>query len=226
MATFADMVTLLLCFFVLLLSFANQDVQKFNDLLGSIKDAFGVQIRRPDADYAALSPSQFERSDVTLEQEDQMLLNAMVSIENILDDDPELKRTVTIKPDDRGVVMRVPNDILFDPGSADFKQGYDRILNFAIRVLKEQTLDLVIRGHTDDQYVENDAFPTNWELSAARAIAIMRYVMTRGEISSSRLKAIGLADSQPLAGPNTTEQYRSQNRRIEFLFHRPGELQF
>ena len=224
LATFGDMMSLLLCFFVLLLSFANQDVQKFNDLLGSIKDAFGVQIERRDAPFAALSPSQFERSSVELDQQNQLLLNAVVSIENIANEDPELKKTVTIHPDERGVIMRVPDEALFAPGSADFLPGYQRILDLAIRVLKEQTLDLIIRGHTSDLYIPSDAFPTNWELSSARAIATMRYIMDQGGIPSTRLKAIGFADSQPLAGPNISDLYRRQNSRMEFFFHRPEEV--
>lgn len=222
MATFADMMTLLLCFFVLLLSFANQDVQKFNDLLGSIKEAFGVQIQRRDAPYAAQSPSPYEQMEMS--DEDKMLLNARNSIENIVLQDPELTRSVTINEDQRGVVMRVPNDVLFAPGSAEFMPGYERILNFAIRVLKEQTLDLVIRGHTSDVYIPSDTFPSNWELSAARAIATMRYIMEQGGIPSTRLKAIGYADSQLLVGPNTSDSLRRQNSRMEFYFHRPGDV--
>ena len=72
MATFADLVTLLLCFFVLLLSFAQQDANKFKTLAGSIKNAFGIQIKRKTANFAAFSPERYERSDVTLEKEDKM----------------------------------------------------------------------------------------------------------------------------------------------------------
>ncbi len=222
MATFSDMVTLLLCFFVLLLSFANQDVTKFRTMMGSIKDAFGVQVKRRDAEFAAFSPSNVERKDVKLDQQDQAVLGMVMQLKALSDRDLDLKKSVKITTDDMGAIMRVPNALLFDPGSAKLKPTADKVLNDVIKILKTHNFDLVVRGNTDDEYQPNPNYPSNWELSASRAAASLRYIMEKGGIEASRLKAVGYADSMPLV-PNNSPQNRALNRRMEFFFHRPEE---
>ncbi len=221
MATFADMMTLLLCFFVLLLSFANQDITKFRTLMGSIKDAFGVQVKRPDAEFAAFSPSQFERKDVELDEQNKMLLGMVLQLKKIVVEDPELSKSADITTDDQGVIMRVPNSIMFDPGTPRLAKSSAPVLSKVITFLKENNLDLVVRGHTDDQPVDSTLYPSNWELSSARSGALLRQIITEGEIKSTRLKAVGYADSQPLV-PNNTQTNRFVNNRTEFYFHRPS----
>ncbi|UZP68184.1 OmpA family protein [Desulfovibrio mangrovi] len=220
MATFADMVTLLLCFFVLLLSFAQQDANKFKTLMGSIKNAFGIQIKRPDAEFAAFSPSQFERKDVELKKDDQQILGMVVELKNIVFDDPNLKKTVKVSAEDQGVVMRFPVGTFFAPGSAELKLESAPLLDGAIKILKERNVNLVVRGHTNDIAPPAGMYPTNWELSSARAAALLREIMSRGDLSASRLKAVGYADSQPLL-PNTSDPNRETNNRMELYLHKP-----
>lgn len=221
LATFADLMSLLLCFFVLLLSFAQQDVSKFRTLMGSIKEAFGVQIKREEAQYAAFSPEKFERKDVELNEDNKMLLGMVLQLKKIMVDDPDLKETVEITTDDKGVIMRVPNTSLFDKGTAQLRPNADKVLARIITFLKEHNFDLVVRGHTDDRFESSvDALPSNWELSSARAGAALRYLIEKGGIKPSRLKAVGYSDSQPLL-PNNTDQNRFVNNRMEFYFHRP-----
>ncbi len=220
MATFADMVTLLLCFFVLLLSFAQQDANKFKTLMGSIKNAFGIQLKRPEAEFAAFSPSQFERKDVELKKDDQQILGMVVELKNMIFEDPNLKKTVKISAEDAGVVMRFPIDVFFAEGSADLKPEALTALDGAIRILKERNVNLVVRGHTSDEESPTSLYPSNWELSSARAAALLRAIMARGDISSTRLKAVGYADSQPLL-PNNSAPNRHTNARMELYLHKP-----
>ncbi len=221
MATFADMMSLLLCFFILLLSFANQDISKFRTLMGSIKDAFGVQVKRPEADFAAFSPSQFERKDVELDEQNKMLLGMVLQLKKLIVEDTELKKSTDITTDDQGVIMRVPNSTLFDTGTPRLTKNSDAVLSKVITFLKENNLDLVVRGHSDDQPVDSTAYPSNWELSSARSGALLRHIIAQGEIKPSRLKAVGYADSQPLV-PNNTTTNRFINNRTEFYFHKPS----
>lgn len=221
MATFADMVTLLLCFFVLLLSFAQQDANKFKTLMGSIKEAFGIQIKRPDAEFAAFSPSQFERKDVELKKDDQQILGMVLEIKNVIFEDPSLKQSVKVSAEDQGVVMRFPVSAFFAPGSAEIKQEALPLLDVAIKILKERNVNLVVRGHTSDiEESSSAAYPTNWELSSARAAAVLRALLKRGDLPSSRLKAVGYADSQPLL-PNNSDANRDTNNRMELYLHKP-----
>ncbi|MBT8764198.1 flagellar motor protein MotB [Desulfohalobiaceae bacterium Ax17] len=220
LATFADLMSLLLTFFVLLLSFANMDIQKFQDMLGSIKDAFGVQVQRKQADYIAFSPSQFERKDISLDQNARLLLGMVLRIKAMLDEDRVLKKNVDVTPDDQGVLIRVNSGLMFEPGSAKLKPEAAKVLERVIKILKEYNFDLIVRGHTDDRPVRSGKYPSNWELSAARAAAALRYIVEKGGINPSRLKAVGYADTRPLV-PNNSESNRAINRRVEFYYHRP-----
>lgn len=219
LATFADLMSLLLTFFVLLLSFSNQDIQKFKDMMGSIKDAFGVQVQRKQADYIAFSPSQFERKDIKLDQDTRLLLGMVLKLKSVLDENDLLKKNVDVTSDDNGVLIRVNSGVMFEPGSAVLKKEAYPILNEVIKFLKENNFDVIVRGHTDDTPVKGN-FPSNWELSAARAAAALRYIVEKGGINPSRLKAVGYANTRPLV-PNTSESNRALNRRVEFYFHRP-----
>jgi chemotaxis protein MotB len=222
MATFADMMSLLLCFFVFLLSFAQQDANKFKTLMGSIKEAFGVQIKRKEASFAAFSPSEFERKDVELDKENKELLGMVLEVKNFVIQDPELKKTAKITTEDAGVVIRIPSYALFAPGSAKPLPDAASKTATVVRILRERNLDLVVRCHTSDEKAEEESlYPSNWELSSARAAAVLRLLIKEGDIPPSRMKAVGYADSQPLL-PNNTDENRAINSRMEFYFHAPS----
>ncbi len=218
MATFSDLMTLLLCFFVLLLSFANMDIVKFKETVGSLKDAFGVQRKRDDFRQVALAPTQFERKELELKKEDRQIMEMVVSIKNSLDQNSEEK--IQVSPDDKGVLLRVDSGVLFASGSAKLKPGAEKILKHIVNILKKQNYNVVVRGHTDNIPIRSGVYPSNWELSAARAAATLRYLAGQG-ISTSRMKAVGYADTRPIV-PNNTKANRGLNRRVEFYFHRPG----
>ena len=212
MATFADMVTLLLCFFVLLLSFANQDITKFRTMMGSIKDAFGIQVERKEAEFAAFSPSKYERKDMELSQENKAVLGMVLQLKSITEE-LELQKSLKISTDDQGVIMRVRNDFMFDPGSAKLKTGALKVLDSAIKILKNHNFNLVIRGHTNDLPVKSKIYPSNWELSSARAHAVLHYVREKFGTPPERIMAVGCGEYHPI-GDNTTEMGRAKNRRV------------
>ncbi len=218
MATFSDLMTLLLCFFVLLLSFANMDIVKFKETVGSLKDAFGVQRKRDDFRQVALAPTRFERKELELKKEDKQIMEMVFSIKDSLDNKSEEK--IQVSPDDKGVLLRVDSGVLFASGTAKLKPGAGEVLKHIIDILKKHNYKVVVRGHTDDLPIRSEIFPSNWELSAARAAATLRYLAGQG-ISPSRMKAVGYADTRPIV-PNNTKDNRALNRRVEFYFHRPG----
>jgi len=219
MATFADMMTLLLCFFVLLLSFANQDLANFRTLMGSIKEAFGVQTERQEADYAAFSPTAVERKGLEMSSDQKEMVDLVMNLRAIIDEDSELKRSAGAFAEQEGVVVRVESGYLFESGKAELRPGSEKVLDRVVKTLKDHNFWCVIRGHTDDREQTSSLYPTGWELSAARAAAALRYVVDKG-ISPLHLKAIGYADTRPLV-PNDTPEDRAKNRRVEFFIHHP-----
>lgn len=224
MATFADMMTLLLCFFVLLLSFAEQSEEKYRDALGSIKGAFGVkEIRAVSEDMAQFNTSSQATQDLAsqISHDERLLLGVIMRIKSLLEDvDMELKEGAGVTADRDGVVFSARSSAMFKPGTAELAEGASEVLDTVIKVLKDYKLNLVVRGHTDDRPIATRKFPSNWELSAARAAVALDYILSKGVIEVSRAKAVGYADTRP-AARNDTEENRNKNQRVEFYLHMP-----
>jgi len=246
MATFADMATLLLTFFVLLLSFANMDAQKFSEMLGSVKDAFGVQ-KQVFGQYRAQSDSMIS-SEVQREIEAQMqsaqnaqdaqeqasgagagaqsaadammqMEQAMSIIEALFEN---LEGVAEVFMDENGITVRVNGGLMFASGSAELRPEAAPVMERVTALLGKYTFDLYILGHTDAVPIQTSRYPSNWELSAARATSALRYLVARGAVPT-RLVAVGFADSRPIVS-NDTPEGRNRNRRVEFLFKNPESL--
>ena len=216
MATFADMMTLLLCFFILLLSFATMDIAKFRDAMGSVQEALGVQFEHEgDFEAVASSPLQldeFEESGGL--GEDRALLDelqAAIAEEGM---DSEIGAEI----DGRGVVVRINGRVLYRQGDSGLRLESDAILSRIASLVKGTKHRVMIEGHTDDVPIATARYPSNWELSTARAISGMRYLVEHG-VDSERVGVAGYADQRPLA-PNDGPEQRAMNRRVEFVFIR------
>lgn len=223
MATFADMVTLLLCFFVLLLSFAEQSEEKYRDALGSLKGAFGVkEVRAVAQDMALFSTSSSTKELASkISHDERLLLGVIMRIKSLMEDeDEEFKEGIGVAADRDGVVFSASSASMFKDGSAEMTSNADRILDNVIKVLKDYKLKVVVRGHTDDRSISTKKYPSNWELSAARAAVALDYILDKGGIEISRAKAVGYADTRP-AVPNDSDENRKKNQRVEFYLHMP-----
>lgn len=230
MSTFADMATLLLTFFVLLLSFANMDAQKFREMLGSVKDAFGVQ-QVTQGDYMARSSeavdSLMERAAEAEGQAGEKSLSpsmeqALAVVEALFQDLAE-QGGIEVFLNEEGITVRVDGKLLFESGAAELKPGAEAVFARIGALLRKYTFDLFILGHTDSVPIQTARFPSNWELSGARASAGLRYLVER-RADPRRLVAVGFADSRP-AVPNDSAEGRARNRRVEFLFKNPQALE-
>ncbi len=241
MATFADMATLLMTFFVLLLSFANMDATKFREMLGSVKDAFGVQ-KETFGQYRAMSDSVIS-TEVQKEIEAQMqaaadaqgqsagqgmqsgadslmqMEQAMAIIEALFD---SLEGVADVFMDENGITVRVKGGLLFGSGEAELRPEAAPVMERVGALLTKYTFDLYILGHTDSVPIRTSRYPSNWELSSARAASTLRHLVERGA-NPQRLVAVGFADSRPIDS-NDTPEGRERNRRVEFLFKNPESL--
>ena len=120
----------------------------------------------------------------------------------------------------RGLVVRVLTDnLLFDSGSATLQPGADQLLEEVAQLLNlDKSHPITVEGHTDNQPIHNAQFPSNWELSTARATNVVRFLISR-DVSAYRLGAVGYADLHPIAS-NATAAGRAQNRRVEIVLMR------
>lgn len=210
MCTFADMMSLLLCFFIILLSFSNMDEPSFIKLSGTMKDAFGAQKKKEFTESASgdlmISPS-FE----------SVPFNPYEELEEIVEKFAK-SDTVAIAKTSEGIIIRVKEQLAFDSGKAEIKPQFSELLDRIGKVIISSEADMVVNGHTDNIIPqENSGFKNNWELSSARAVAVVEYWQSKFKIPSSQLIAAGLADGKPIIS-NITEEGRAKNRRVEFIF--------
>jgi chemotaxis protein MotB len=218
--TFGDMMSLLLCFFVLIISFSTMDVIKYRSLVGSLRSALGAQSAVSQKVIAgrqtAVSLGEFQpgRQSMTEEELENDLVAAV--------EEEGMTGEATLHRTDRGIVLRVRQSVMFEPGSA-------RILPESMQLLKKVALvcryfprTVYVEGHTDNIPVQSELYPSNWELSAARACAAVRFLLDMEHLPPEKFVASGLAATVPIASGHS-EEARAKNRRVEFVFSgRPG----
>lgn len=122
---------------------------------------------------------------------------------------------VSVAEGDRGVTLRIDDNLLFASGQAELTTGGREILRGLVVTLADFDGQVSVEGHTDDIPIATVRFPSNWELSTGRAIAVLRYLAGQG-VPTSRLRAIGYADTRPLES-NASAEGRAANRRVELL---------
>lgn len=214
MATFADMVTLLLCFFVLLLSFTNQDITNFRIMMGSVQEAMGVQTEDESALSAPYAESGFqERRSV---RENRQIVELGARLKQFIRA-KDLSSMARVSSDKSGVMLRFDNSAMFNRGAAELTAKAKQGMKVVIDGMENKDFNLIIRGHTDGDQVESRLYNSNWELSAARAARCLRYILEHSSIEAKRMKAVGYASAKPIL-PSTTEANKRVNRRVEFFY--------
>ncbi|MBG0789386.1 MAG: OmpA family protein [Desulfovibrionaceae bacterium] len=222
MATFSDMMTLLLCFFVLLLSFTNQDVANFKTIMGSIQEALGVQKEDPGAFSAPYADTSFKERRSVRENREIVELGARIK-KSIRSRD--LTSMARVSSDKSGVMLRLNNKSLFARGSAELTEEAKKGLQVVIDAMENSDFNLIIRGHTDSVLPASSMYNSNWDLSAARAARCLRFILENSSVPASRMKAVGYADAKPVL-PSTSEENRRINRRVEFFYLPKGRTKW
>ncbi len=211
--TFGDMMSLLLTFFVLILSFSSLELDKFKKFAGIMREGFGVQTAISMQTVPMGSNTMGDNTSGQRGSADSLIVLQQVR-ETIEQSEAEGMANVEIT--DRGVVLRVDGDAAFSSGSADLSGPAMQLLGEVAKMAGERAGKIEIEGHTDDVPISSARYPSNWELSSARAGAAARHLVGQG-FSPTNIKAIGYADTRPLT-PNDSAENRAKNRRIEILF--------
>lgn len=205
--TYGDMVTLMMTFFILLFSMSTIDPVKIRAFADALSENFGAApVEREQLDLATIMKKV---TDIVIEQ--------------------NMQENVTVSSSKRGVNISFKGDVAFKTGSAELsdiaKNLLDKLapeINAALQA--ELPFPIAIEGHTDNIPLRKGGpFPSNWELSTARASATVRYLIDEGGVvapeGQGKLSAIGYADTWPKAGySNDTPEGRAANRRIEIIF--------
>jgi chemotaxis protein MotB len=218
--SYADFITLLFAFFVVMYAISAVNENKFRVLAGSLGDAFG-KTAAGDAPVPQLTAEALPE-DVrqrTLKQQQVIEEQAhMTEVASGLMDvmGPLVKEgKVRVTQSRRGVSIEINANVLFQPGRAELDPDSLEVLRAVAERLRDEPFNLEITGHTDIVPIRNSVFASNWELSAVRATSVVRLLAESG-IAPERLLAIGREASKPIA-PNDTAEGRARNRRVELM---------
>jgi len=209
---YSGFILILLCFFVMLCAFSNVEASKMEKFVRSfthsvdiLKGGFGFQ---PQGDMSDAS------SGIRADQ--KMLgpiFEKLVAIEDVfgLEDD------ISVSFSSKGLVMRLSDTSLFGLGIAEISPKAKPMLDKIADVLAEAPHEVRIEGHADNLPIHTPGFPSNWELSTARAVNVLRYFIESGKCDPGKLSAAGFGEFQPIY-PNDSPEHRTKNRRVEFIF--------
>ncbi|MDQ0255002.1 chemotaxis protein MotB [Evansella vedderi] len=234
MVTFSDLMTLILVFFVLLFSMSVVDGNKFRAIAESFQDRsvfeFYPSIIPFDnpAEDRDLREDPFENevdpfenfidmdSDDLDNQLDELLMEVLEFLEN-----NNLTEFISASRDDRGVVLVLQEQVLFETARAEIISGAEPFLEKVGTLLESIPNKVMVEGHTDSRPINTFQFPSNWELSGARASSVIRFLLkTSDELDPSRFVSVGYGETRPIA-PNTTEENLQKNRRVVIVISDP-----
>ncbi|MBF0469452.1 MAG: OmpA family protein [Desulfamplus sp.] len=220
LVTYADLVTLLLVFFVLLYSISSIEQVKFLSALKTIKSQieansfFSQYIDMFDfPDYGNQLISIEERTGL-MSRQDSLIrdVNKFITQNN---DSNKLTTFVRMGK----IIIRLDGNYVFEPGSAQINKGFIPLLQSLLDIMYEYPdYVLNIKGHTDDAHISTDQYPSNWELSSARAMEVLKYLVRNG-VPPERLTATGYGSTMPLVS-NSSAENREKNRRVEFVLEK------
>ncbi len=247
--TFADLMTLLMCFFVLLLSFSEMDVAKFKQLSGSMKEAFGVQseiqvrtIPKGTSvvaqEFSPGKPEQTALNEVrqftidsnrntldALEREYKEIEETREHARRLrmaLKEELE-KGDVAIQTEGMKIIVHIMENASFDSGYADVRPEFVPVLAKIAELIDDNSGDVTVAGHTDNVPISNSRFRSNWELSSSRAVSVTHELLKRSTIDAARVTIMGHADTRPRASNDTPED-RAKNRRVDVSIVRGAEI--
>lgn len=212
--TYADLITLLMIFFIVMYTISNVNSKKFAQLSNSMSEAFLGQASGKligEAGPAIISGSGATGSQAELDK----MKKAKEQIDKYIEQQG-LKGKVTVDQEERGLVISLKESLLFPLGSASLTPPAQQVIQIVGKILSSMPNQLRIEGHTDNLPIHTAQFPSNWELSTARATNVVNFLTTRVGITPAKLSATGYGEFRPIVA-NTSEQERAQNRRVDIV---------
>ena len=211
MTTFSDMATLLLTFFVMIVSMSEVEVKKFKAALSYFQGSTGVL-----SQDAVLPPTRQQ----IISQKPKHAENQEAKYERVVQylQEKDLLDKVKVSLLEEGVHVLISDSVMFRSGEAELIDPSRALLRTIAGVLSDEIEEVIVEGHTDNRPISTNLFPSNWELSTARAASVVRFLLEQpSALDPARYSAVGYGEYQPLAS-NDTAAGRAKNRRVEILF--------
>jgi len=211
LVTFSDLVTLLMVFFILILSFSTIQLEKFRGAMSSMKGALGVM---PENISTYSKPkSNFEKKEEKVRREIEEEIRETEEILAAMG----LSDIVEIEFTGDGIMVRMGDNLLFSSGQAMLKNQALPVIDLVLQAFGDKYDNIYVEGHTDNIPISSKQFPSNWELSSGRSLSVVRYLNNKGKVPANKLTAVGHGEHRPLI-PNSDSKSRSKNRRVEIFF--------
>ena len=226
LATYGDMMTLLMCFFVLLFSMSQIKKKKFEQLKQTLKKSIGKQDVPEAGTREGLTMQKREKNKQPKSVDElggmipKKQKDSLVSDVNEFIFKNKLGGKVEVDSNENGAVITVSNVVLFPSGEDELTEGGNKLMKKISKILEDFSYRITIVGHTDNIPVQNkeSEIETNWELSTTRACEVVRFLIKNG-IDPKLLTAAGKGKYHPVAS-NKTEEGRAENRRVEIIYKR------
>ncbi|MBW7474956.1 flagellar motor protein MotB [Paenibacillus oenotherae] len=238
--TYADLITLLMIFFVVLYAMSQLDIKKYDVLAQSLQLEFRKSdtvlemgsgltgsldpAKQPEPAKTAekVEDPEKERLEAQKQRKEQELQDLFKVIQSYVKQN-HLENLVFVADTPEGITIRLSDKFLFDLGKADLKKGAFPVLAKMASLFKQLDNIISIEGHTDNLPIQKGgAYQDNWGLSAGRSLAVLRYFVDEKKLEPKKFKIAGYSDTRPVA-PNTTEANRQKNRRVEITVLRSGQ---
>ncbi len=210
MTTYSDLVTLLLTFFVLLLSMAKMDQIRFQTAIGSLRGAFGVM---DSSDVTSMGePKIVQFTPIDDDFASRLYSRIQTDLVRL-----QLDKKIFLVQDKGTVVLRIRDSILFDSGQIEVRPEAYSVLRKVAELVRPLPFQLRIEGHTDDTPVSSTAGKgSNWDISMRRALSVLKFLAQEDQLPLDRLAAVGYGATRPVA-ENDTPENRRLNRRVDFV---------
>jgi chemotaxis protein MotB len=220
--SYADFITLLFAFFVVMYAISSVNETKYKNVSGALENAFSGPVPKSTKDQS--KGTMHSGSNPTLEQVAKAIAEQRKQQEKMAEVARDLTQAlgplinqgkVNVSRNARGVKVDISDSVLFAQGQAELNGASIGLLKTLSSVIKDKTIRLEVGGHTDDVPIHNPSFPSNWELSAVRASTVVRLFRDQG-VDEYRMTAVGYGSTRPVL-PNDTAAARMRNRRVSLM---------
>jgi chemotaxis protein MotB len=212
--TFGDLMSLLLCFFVLMLSFSEMDRQKYRVMSGSMAEAFGVQRKDRVMEMPRgqkIIAKDFDQDAIATRMREELIREIRSEVEKYLIDVGDLVR---VDSEGDRVIVRLMGETTFDSGRAVIRPQMAPLLRSMGEMLKRTEGEIIVAGHTDNVPISGGPYGSNLVLSMARAASVSEFLIAEAGVEPRRIAAMGYGEFRPLES-NETAEGRRKNRRVE-----------
>lgn len=220
MTTFSDLMTLLLVFFVLLYSMSVVDMQKFKRFVASFQ---GTGILESGVD--PLDKDKEDDFEPPVDNDDALAdLSQLEPLDNLFESvqeyivENDLESEISVRFTENGVYLEIKDKIFFETGEAVIIPDSKKLLSDLSGLFRDLPNMISVEGHTDIRPIRSSTFPSNWELSTARAVSVVRYLSEETGLNPARFNAAGYGEYQPLV-PNDSAENMSRNRRVVIIIN-------